>query len=434
MNQNKAKDGHMDLLRVCAAILLVAIVSVQAAFADEETFYPQRRKDQFSTDPGYYVFPMPYSIPGVGEGVGVMGIGMNLGGTYTDVFGFALAGSLPGWGVGVSDIHLVPRTLILDLTSIQFGKSTITSYQQRGMQSGKHDFSYLQFDQYGFSGGRLTATSTDRRFEAYGGGYLIGSQLDKVLDQNSNTILEAEGSPTWRTKVYGVGLRGDLTDDYYDPRRGVRLDVGRWWSPPASSSDPDFYRMEYNATVYFPLGKHSTWLLNYFRSDAHVTRQGETDPSVIEQQQGLNCSDPTLTPQQRADCQDVVNNIIASNTYGTATGLGGTSRLRSYPEGRFTGAHMVFYGTEVRWTLTEEAHPFDIFIAKDVRTVLQVALFYEMGSVADKRQDLGDLYRSSYGAGFRMVTASGIVLRADLATGREGIETTIIFGYPWESF
>jgi outer membrane protein assembly factor BamA len=98
------------------------------------------------------------------------------------------------------------------------------------------------------------------------------------------------------------------------------------------------------------------------------------------------------------------------------------------------GAHTVFYGTEVRWTLTEEARPFDIFIAKDIRTVLQVALFYEMGSVADKRQDLGDVYRSSYGAGFRMVTASGIVLRADVASGREGIETTIIIGYPWESF
>jgi hypothetical protein len=95
---------------------------------------------------------------------------------------------------------------------------------------------------------------------------------------------------------------------------------------------------------------------------------------------------------------------------------------------------MVFYGTEVRWTLTEEAHPFDIFIAKDVRTVLQVALFYELGSVSDLRNELGNLYRPSYGAGFRMVTASGIVLRADVATGREGIETTIIFGYPWESF
>jgi outer membrane protein assembly factor BamA len=412
------------------AILLVLMTS--AAAASEADVIPERRKSQFMYDRGYYVFPMPYSIPGVGEGVGVMGIGMNLGGTYTDVFGFALAGGLPGWGAGVSDIHLVPRTLILDVVSIHFGKSTITSYQQRGMQSGKHDYSYLQFEQYGFSGGRLTATSEDRRFEVYGGGYLIGSQLDKILDQNSNTIQDIEGSPTWRTKVYGVGLRGDLTDDYYDPRKGFRLDVGRWWSPPTSTGDPDFYRMEYNASLYFPLGKHSTWLLNYFRSDAHVVRQGETDPSVIEAQEKLNCG--SLTGTDRTKCEQVVQNIIDGNTYGTATGLGGTSHLRSYPEGRFTGAHTVFYGTEIRWTLTEEAHPFDIFIAKDVRTVLQVAVFYELGSTSDSRDALGDLYRASYGAGFRMVTASGIVMRADVAAGREGIETTIILGYPWESF
>jgi hypothetical protein len=190
--------------------------------------------------------------------------------------------------------------------------------------------------------------------------------------------------------------------------------------------------MEYNATAYFPLGKHSTWLFNYFRSDAHVLRQGETDPLVIDKDQRLNCS--SLSGDDRTRCEQIVQNIVAANTYGTATGLGGTGRLRSYPDGRFLGAHTVFYGTEVRWTLTEEAHPFDIFIAKDVRTVLQVALFYEMGSVADKRDELGDIYHSSYGAGFRMVTASGIVLRADVATGREGMETTIIFGYPWESF
>jgi outer membrane protein assembly factor BamA len=368
----------------------------------------------------------------VGEGFGVMGIGMNLGGSYTDIFGFALAGSLPGQGLGVTDIHIVPKTIILDLTTIQFGTSSITSYQQRGMQSNEHDFSYLQFDHYGFTGGRLTATFLDRRLEVYGGGYRIGSQLDKVLDPNGNTILDIQNSQTWRTNVYGFGLRGDLTDDYYDPRRGVRLDVGRWWSPPASNSDPDFYRMEYNATAYFPLGKHSTWLFNYFRSDAHVRRQGETDPLVIEKDQGLNCG--SLIGADRTKCEQIVQNIVDANTYGTATGLGGTSRLRSYPDGRFLGAHTEFYGTEVRWTLTEEAHPFDIFIAKDVRTVLQVALFYEMGSAADKRDELGDVYRSSYGAGFRMVTASGIVLRADVATGREGIETTILVGYPWESF
>lgn len=298
------------------------------------------------------------------------------------------------------------------------------------METDKHDFSYLQFDNYGFTGGRLTATFADRLFEVYGGGYWIGSELDKILDQNKNTILDIQDSPKWRTNVYGLGVRGDLTDDYYDPRKGFRFDVSRWWSPPARSSDPDFFRIEYNAAAYLPLGKRSTWVFNYFRSDAHVDRKGEINRIDVETEQSLTCS--TSTDPQR--CNQVVDNIIAGNTYGTATGLGGTSHLRSYPDNRFTGAHTVFYGTEIRWTLTEEARPFDIFIAKDVRTLLQVAVFYEMGSVADIRSELGDVYRSSYGAGFRMVTASGLVIRADVATGREGIETTILFGYPWESF
>ncbi len=417
----------------CILLLALCILApaVQPVLADD-SLVPDRRKSQFMNDQGYYVFPMPYSIPGVGEGVGVMGIGMNIGGTYTDIFGFALAGSLPGEGLGVSDIHIIPKTLILDLTTIQFNKSTITSYQQRGMQSSEHDFSSLQFDHYGFTGGRLTATFLDRRFEVYGGGYRIGSQLDKVLGPQGNTILDIQNPPTWRTNVYGFGVRGDLTDDYYDPRKGFRLDVSRWWSPPATSSDPDFFRIEYNAAAYFPLGKRSTWVFNYFRSDAHVDRKGVIDRTTIENEQGLHCG--SLTGDDKTRCEQIVQNIIDANTYGTATGLGGTSHLRSYPDNRFSGAHTVFYGTEFRWTLTEEAHPFDIFIAKDVRTVLQVAVFYEMGSVADHREDLGDVYRSSYGAGFRMVTASGLVLRADVATGREGIETTIIIGYPWESF
>jgi outer membrane protein assembly factor BamA len=291
----------------------------------------------------------------------------------------------------------------------------------------------MQFGSYQFGGGRLTATFADRRFEVYGGGYRLTGELDKILDPQGNTIIDiSDGSP-WRTSVYGIGTRLDLTDDYYDPRRGLRIDAGRWWSPPVSSNDPDFYRVEYNAAAYLPLGKRSTWVFNYFRSDAHVDRPGETDRDIIALDQGLDCA-AIADPALRADCEQVIDNIVAANTYGTATGLGGTSHLRSYPDGRFTGAHVVFYGTEVRWTLTEEARPFDIFIAKDVRTALQVAAFYELGSVADLRDELGDLYRASYGAGFRMITRSGVVLRADLAFGREGMETTIILGYPWESF
>ena len=67
--------------------------------------------------------------------------------------------------------------------------------------------------------------------------------------------------------------------------------------------------------------------------------QGETDPAKLEQEQGLNCS----TATDPALCLQVIDNMIANNKYGTATSLGGFSRLRSYPQGRYKGAHTEFY-------------------------------------------------------------------------------------------
>ena len=66
-----------------------------------------------------------------------------------------------------------------------------------------------------------------------------------------------------------------------------------------------------------------------------------------------------------------------------------------------------------------------------MRTGLQVAFFGEVGSVSEKSSDLWDETRYSYGAGFRLVAASGAVYRADLANGREGAELTVFFFYPW---
>ena len=151
---------------------------------------------------------------------------------------------------------------------------------------------------------------------------------------------------------------------------------------------------------------------------------------MIARHLGLNCS--TITDlQQRAQCQQVIDNEIVANTHGTASSLGGLNRLRSYPEGRYKGAHMQFIGTEIRWNVTEEYTPFNIVIMKDVRTAFQIAPFYEIGTVAELWSELWDITRSSYGVGFRMVTASGLVYRLDLASGNEGFQTSIFFQYPW---
>lgn len=46
--------------------------------------------------------------------------------------------------------------------------------------------------------------------------------------------------------------------------------------------------------------------------------------------------------------------------------------------------------------------------------------------------DVWDIVRQSYGAGVRMVTASGLVYRLDFATGDEGFQPSVFFQYPWE--
>ena len=79
----------------------------------------------------------------------------------------------------------------------------------------------------------------------------------------------------------------------------------------------------------------------------------------------------------------------------------------------------------------QEVAPFNYFFWKDVRTGLQVALFGEVGSVSETPAALWHETRYSYGAGLRLVAASGSVYRADLANGNEGTEFTVFFFYPW---
>ncbi len=425
---------HQMVKRLAIALFLVFLCAPASWSADDpagDPIYPDRRKEQFQTSFAYAVFPYPYSLPGIGSGIGLVGGAMNIDNTYTDAYGILFTGDVRGMALGVADIHIIPKHLIFDLGYGTVNEATIQSYSQRGMNTNKNDYVLIEFGDTEYYGGRLTATFFDRRFEIYGAWYEGAMRLKSIRDKDGNVLVEAQNSSRQRGSTTLIGTRIDFTDDYSDPRRGVRLDVSRSYSPPRGSG-PDYYVMDYNTTAYVPIGKWSTWAFNFLVSDAVVLRTGETNSLNLQNQQGLHCSDPSLTPAEQQSCTEVINNMIAANTYGTATSLGGFSRLRSYPQGRYKGAHTIFYGTEVRWNLTDEATPFNIFIMKDVRTSVQIAAFYEIGSTADLRSDLGKTWRDTYGLGVRMITASGIVFRGDLAYGREGFAPEIFIGYPWE--
>ncbi|MGB5397341.1 MAG: hypothetical protein WBN96_09340 [Gammaproteobacteria bacterium] len=411
------------------ATLLLGCTIFTSALAIE---LPERRKDQFLSDPGYYIVPTPYSIPGLGSGLILVGAMTNINHSYADAYGFAATGDIKGFGLFGTEIHLLDKKLILDLSATSFNKATSQVYAQRGMLTSKDDYVLAELDRSDFTGARLTYTAFDRRFEFYGLVYKNSARLAAIRDRDGNLIQAAVDSELNKSDSFTYGIRLDLTDDYIDPRRGLRFESSAWHSPPDSDDDPDYDIIEFNLTGYIPFGVRDTLALNYFHADTHVNSTGQTDASIVESELGLNCS--TGTVQNQADCLSIVNDTVAQNTFGSVGALGGLSRLRSYPEGRFNGSHARFIGMEYRWNIIEGTKPFDFLIAKDIRTSIQLSGFYERGAISDNRDELWGNMRESYGIGARLVTKSGLIFRADVATGDEGAEVSIIIGYPWEVF
>ena len=180
---------------------------------------------------------------------------------------------------------------------------------------------------------------------------------------------------------------------------------------------------------YIPFFRNDVLVLNYYQSDAHVREIGNVDSAVIQAELDIQC-DPTDSVCLQIE-QEIIASSINARTNGTATSLGGLNRLRSFPEGRFEGGRMAFIGAEFRLNFADEATPFNYLFWKDVRTGMQIALFTEVGTVAETSAEIWDETRYSVGVGFRLVAASGSVYRADIAYGEEGTELAVFFFYPW---
>jgi len=419
---------------LCNKLIVVTLICVFAAgyARAQSNIVPERRKAQFESETGYAAFPFPYSLPGIGSGVSFVGAASNIFDSYTDVYGIALAGDITGIGLGLTEIHLLPEHLFLDIGSSNISRATIQSYNGRGMNTDADDYNLIEVGDVAAKGGQLTASIFQRRLEFYAARYLFAAHLESIRDKDGAVIVEAQNGGEIRGGQNVFGALVDLTDDHSDPRVGARLDISGWQTP-KHRDGPEYVLLDINTSVYFPMGKHSTWVVNYLHSDAHVSKKGETDRAVLETETGLYCS-MLSDAADRAECDKYIDNAIAQNRYGAASSLGGETRLRAYPQGRYNGAHTRFLGTEFRWNLTDEHTPFNWYVIRDVRTTIQLAFFLEAGTTADEHRDLGQKTRYAYGVGARLVTASGAVLRGELAAGSEGLVPVITFGYPWGAY
>lgn len=418
---------YARLTLLCAA-LLVATTPLMAS--DLAKWFPERRTEQFPTDSGHLIVPLPYSMPGIGEGYFLMGYFSNIFDTTSDAFIIKVEGDAEGLVAQVDEVPLYKKNLFLNLYDQRITKAAVNNYKTRGMANGKDEFNIVEVNQADEQRIGLTLSLYDRHLEVNSVHQNSTARVTALHDSDGELITRLDPPYEMDDKGWRHSLRIDLTDDYLDPRRGFRYKLSYQDVPGDTANDPDYYRLDHSLNLYLPMFKDDTLALNYYLSDANVTRTGNIDPAAIRQELNTGC-DPADTACLDAE-QALVDDFILQRTHGNATSLGGNDRLRGYPQGRFNGGHMAFIGAEYRWNFVRDAKPFNFFIWKDVTSALQLALFAEAGTVAESPGALWDDYRNSYGIGGRLITASGSVYRADFATSDEGSEMIVFFYYPWK--
>ncbi len=408
---------------LCIAFLTLTLASNAWAI--------DRRQDQSPRDPSYMFIPYAMNMPGIGAFYGIAGSYDNIAGSEADTYLATMTGDLAGYTGGLFNMPVPNEHLTLHWFTTNFNKASVESYG-RGMDSDPEDMKILRTDKVHYNGFMLNLKFWEKRIHFYTTKFSGAVHPTEIADKEGKLITTLDMADI----DYSGGDQGfvfDYTDDNLDPRAGLKLESRRSFSNPDSSYDPDYYIIDFTTTAFIPFGKQSTWAFNHYRSDAVVTREGETNREVIGARMGADCTG--YLGAALAACEAAANaqidQAVATNTYGTAAALGGINFLRAYPQGRYYGAHSRFYGTEMRWNFSEGHEAFDIFLAKGVRTIFQLAAFHEIGTVADQEQDLGNTWATATGVGFRVLLTSGFVFRFDVGAGKEGVASTLFFNYPW---
>lgn len=390
----------------------------------------ERRRDQFPTSNAHLIVPLPYSYPGIGDGFFLLGNFSNIFETTTDFLAMSVTGDAGGYIFQFDEVPIIDQRLLVKVYWQDIDKAQVNQYDVRGMSgTSKNDFSLLDISLSLNKTADFSLTYFDRRLNFLYQHSDFEYKIGAIRDHNGDLITDLDEPYRGKESNDTFGISVDLTDDYLDPLKGLRFSIHYQDQPADKADDPSYYVLTYNALLYLPMLETDTLVLNYFQSDAHVRKKGNTNPADIRAELGLNC-DPLDTECLQSE-QKLVDVFINKRTNGSAASLGGKDRLRSYPQDRFNGGHSAFLGVEYRWNFKQEVAPFNYLFWKDVRTGLQVAFFGELGSVSEKSSDLWNETAYSYGAGFRLVAASGAVYRADIANGSEGTELTVFFFYPW---
>ena len=400
-------------------------------------FEIERRRDVFTKQYGHLFVPLPYSLPGLGEGLLFIGNFGNIADTTTDlatILGVGDAEFIFGF---LDEFFIVPDYVYLQYVKAQGFKYALTNYRSRGMNTEKNDFVYALGNYWEYDAPTFKLTLYDRMLELGLGRSKQKGRFEKFVAPDSDDLTKQGDTITKFDPALEVNFgeklefsaRIDYTDDYRDPRKGVRNILYLDRQTASSSSEPSFDVITNDLQFYIPFLEKSTLVLNLTFSDANVRKEGETDLEVLKQQSNYySCTSESCRETTLGNAKNTMN----INKHGTSLYLGGPDRLRSYPQQRFQGAHTVYFATEFRWNFSAaDGDEIDLFFMQDLVDEMQVAFFFEQGSVSETKSELGDTVKYSFGSGFRFLSGSGNLYRADFATGDEGPQVTVIIQYPW---
>jgi len=401
-------------------------------------FEIDRRREQFNKQYGQLFLPLPYSLPGLGKGLLFIGNFGNIADTNTDFAAIGGIGDAEFIFTFLDELFLVSDLLYLQYLRAHGFKFALQQYSSRGMNTSKNDFKYGIGNSWDLDSPTFKLTFMDRMLE-------IGLGFNKQSGKFQKFVTPDENDPTKQGETvatFDPGLeiniankielstRIDYTDDYRDPRKGIRNSLFLDRQTATKSSEPSFDVVTNDLQIYIPVLEKSTIVFDLQISDAYVTKKGETNIEVLKNKNGYNLCYSNSACE--ANAENLAKTELAVNSNGTSLPLGGGDRLRSFPEGRFQGAHTIYYAAEFRWNYSSSGgEQLDLLFIQDLVEELQVAFFFEQGSVSETKSELGKTVKTSFGSGFRFLSGSGNLYRADFATGNEGPNFSVIIQYPW---
>jgi hypothetical protein len=389
------------------------------------------RRKTFESELSWFVYPVVGSIPGVQDFYGLGGSVSGIAGSESDITIISLRGKAKYFDddfqidiFSIFDIPLFSNHLTFTWFSTKI-RNAGWPEGERGIDSDPNSMYYLLASEVDASGGEISVNVLANQLEFYYA-YSDASVKPYGLVDPNGTFYNAQNAGIIESpRGYRYGLYLDDTDNRRDPRIGYRFQYEKWGQPSSRAGNSEYFQEDYNLSGYIPVlaeGK-GVLVLNQFYGSSTVIKKGTIDQSQFF------CNN-IEAPGCQAILDELYARQVAEAENGKATSLGGTNRLRGYSTNRFYDSYTNFRGAEFRWYVHEVQQAFNFFFEKGTFAGLQLAFFYEQGTVSPDKASLWKNMRSSYGAGTRFIFNT-IIVRIDRGFGKEGGETTFFVGYPF---